>query len=115
LAQRTESRRELDCAAADLELLHRRGGRLITPDDDEWPGLAFACFGGVPVRDKAQGHPPLVLWAIGPMRLDEIACRAAAIVGTRAATAYGEYVAADLSAGLAEHEVAVVSGGATVL
>ncbi|MGV0992658.1 MAG: DNA-processing protein DprA [Mycobacterium sp.] len=112
LAQRTESRRELDCAAADLELLHRRGGRLITPDDDEWPGLAFACFGGVPVRDKAQGHPPLVLWAIGPMRLDEIACRAAAIVGTRAATAYGEYVAADLSAGLAEHEVAVVSGGA---
>ena len=45
-------------------------------------------------------------------RLDEVADRAAAIVGTRAATAYGEHVAADLAAGLAERDVAVVSGGA---
>ena len=49
---------------------------------------------------------------MGPLRLDDIAGRAAAIVGTRVATAYGEYVAADLSAGLAEHDVAIVSGGA---
>src|SRR6202008_3936419 len=38
--------------------------------------------------------------------------RAAAVVGTRAATGYGEQMAADLAAGLAEQEVAVVSGGA---
>ena len=31
----------------------------------------------------------------GPARLDEVAERAAAIVGTRAATAYGEHVAAE--------------------
>ena len=112
LAHRTEARRDIDCAADDLEILKRRGGRLITPDHDEWPGLAFASFTGAPVREKPQGRAPLVLWAIGPLRLDEIAERAVAIVGTRASTAYGEHVAADLSVGLAEHEVAIVSGGA---
>ena len=112
LAQRTGARREVDCAATDLETLHRRGGRLRTPDDDEWPHLAFASFAGIPLRDKPQGLPPLALWVMGPLRLDDIAGRAAAIVGTRVATAYGEYVAADLSAGLAEHDVAIVSGGA---
>src|SRR4029077_8927363 len=45
-------------------------------------------------------------------RLDEVVHRAAAVVGTRAATAYGEHVAADLAAGLVERDVAVVSGGA---
>lgn len=112
LAQRTAARRDIDSAAADLDLLHRRGGRLITPDDDEWPALAFVSFGGSALRDKAHGHPPLALWAIGPARLDEIADRAAALVGTRAASAYGEHVTADLAAGLAERDVAVVSGGA---
>lgn len=112
LAQRTEARRDVDCAAGDLELLDQRGGRLITPDDDEWPGLAFASFAGAQVRDKPEGRAPLVLWAIGPLRLDGVAQRAAAIVGTRAATAYGEHVAGELSAGLAEQDVTMVSGGA---
>jgi DNA processing protein len=106
----TEARREIDRAAADLELLASRGGRLITPDGDEWPLLAFAAFGAAEVR--ARGGPPLVLWALGPQRLDEVAHRAAAVVGTRASTVYGERVAGDLAAGLAEHDVAVVSGGA---
>jgi DNA processing protein len=112
LAHRTEARREIDRAADDLEWLARRGGRLITPDDDEWPMLAFAAFGGDAVAARPQGRAPLVLWAMGPARLDETAQRAAAVVGTRAATSYGEQVAADLAAGLAEQEVAVVSGGA---
>lgn len=112
LAQHTGARREIDRAADDLELLMRRGGRLITPDDDEWPVLAFAAFSGAGARARPCGHSPLVLWALGPARLDEVAPRAAAVVGTRAATAYGEHVAADLAAGLAERDVAVVSGGA---
>lgn len=110
LARHTEARREMDRAAADLDLLARRGGRLITPDGDEWPLLAFAAFGATAV--KARGGPPMVLWAMGPERLDEVALRAAAVVGTRASTVYGEQVAADLAAGLAGHDVAVVSGGA---
>jgi DNA processing protein len=112
LARHTEARREIDWAAEDLELLARRGGRLITPDQDEWPTLAFTAFGSGAAVSKPQGRAPLVLWALGPARLDETAERAAAVVGTRAATSYGEQVAADLAAGLAEHDVAVVSGGA---
>lgn len=114
LARRTEARRENDCCAADLETLARRGGRLITPDDDEWPRLAFAAFRGAAPRPGggAPMVPPLVLWAQGPVRLDEVAHRAAAVVGTRASTAYGEQVAGDLATGLAQRDVAVVSGGA---
>jgi DNA processing protein len=112
LAARTESRREIDCAAEDLDVLARHDGRLITTDDDEWPLLSFTAFSGVNHKDRPQGHPPLALWVIGAARLDEMAHRAAAIVGTRACTAYGEHVAADLAAGLVERDVTVVSGGA---
>lgn len=114
VARRTEARREIDCAAADLEMLARRGGRLITPDDDEWPLLAFAAFRGAAPRPGG-GAPmvaPMALWAQGPARLDQVAHRAAAVVGTRASTTYGEHVAGDLTAGLAQRDVAVVSGGA---
>lgn len=110
VARHTEARRGMDMAAVDLKLLAGLGGRLITPDGDEWPTLAFASFGGAQV--KTRGGPPLVLWALGPHRLDDVARRAAALVGTRASTMYGEQVAADLAAGLVEREVAVVSGGA---
>jgi DNA processing protein len=110
VARHTEARREIDRAAADLALLARLGGRLITPDRNEWPLLAFTAFGNAEV--KSRGGPPMVLWALGPRRLDDVARRAAAIVGTRASTVYGEHVAADLAAGLVEREVAVVSGGA---
>ena len=112
LARRTGARREISCAAADLDLLARRGGRLITPDDPEWPLLAFAAFDGAGNRTRYRAGPPLVLWAQGPTGLDEVAQRAAAVIGTRAATAYGEQVTADLAAGLAQRDVAVVSGGA---
>jgi DNA processing protein len=112
LARHTGARREIDCAAEDLDLLASRGGRLITPDDDEWPLLAFTGFGSVAAAAKPHGRPPMVLWALGPARLDETAHRAAAIVGTRAATSYGEQVTGELAAGLAERDVAVISGGA---
>lgn len=112
LARRTEARREIDCAVKDLELLDRRGGRLITSGDPEWPALAFTAFGGPAAAAKPQGAAPLVLWVLGPARLDDVAQRAAAVVGTRAATSYGEHVAADLAVGLAERDVAVISGGA---
>lgn len=111
LSSRIEARREFDCAAQDLEVLDRMGGRLITPDDDEWPLLRFRALRGKELK-RPHAHPPLVLWAVGPVRLDDVTERAAAIVGTRAATAYGEHVAAELAAGLVERDVTVVSGGA---
>ncbi|QLL09191.1 DNA-processing protein DprA [Mycobacterium vicinigordonae] len=110
LARRTDARRHIEQGSADLRLLQSRGGRLITADDEEWPALAFASFGNMAVRSRSGA--PLALWALGPARLDEVSYRSAAVVGTRAATGYGEHIAADLAAGLAERDVAVVSGGA---
>ena len=112
LLRLTEARHEIDSAARDLAVLERLGGRLVTAADTEWPLLAFTAFAGVDTKERPAAHPPLALWVTGPARLDEVAERAAAIVGTRAATAYGEHVAAELAAGLAERDVAVVSGGA---
>jgi DNA processing protein len=112
LARRTEARRDIDCTAEDLERLDQLGGRLLTPDDQEWPTLAFTAFNGVDLRRHPGGVAPLALWALGGAPADEVAFRAAAVVGTRAATAYGEHVAADLSEGLCERGIAVVSGGA---
>jgi DNA processing protein len=108
----TEARRGIDCAADDLDVLDRLGGRLLTPDSEDWPFLAFAGLRGVTGRPRPQSQPPLVLWVNGPERLVDVAERACSIVGTRAATTYGEFVAADLATGLVERDVAVVSGGA---
>ena len=112
LASRTEARRDVDAAAADLERIARLGGRLVTPDDDEWPAIAFAAFAGLDARTHPNGYAPLALWVLGDMRLDHVAERAAAIVGTRVATSYGEHVTAELAAGVCERDVTVVSGGA---
>ena len=79
LANDTEARRRIDCAAKDLELLSRLGGRLVTADDDEWPLLSFAAFGGVDARlrpavpsaDGALGGgtwPPATTSPTGPRR-----------------------------------------------
>lgn len=112
LRGRVAARREYDYAADDLDILDRLGGRLITPDDEEWPYLSFAGFGGDAMRKREYSGVPLVLWAVGPARLEVVAERSAALVGTRAATGYGEHVTAELAAGLVEREAAVVSGGA---
>ncbi|GAB3233169.1 DNA-processing protein DprA [Mycolicibacterium hippocampi] len=112
LLRATAARYDIDSAEADLEVLDRLGGRLITAEDEEWPHLAFTGFRTLDHTKRPQGHPPLVLWVVGPLALADVAERSASIVGTRAATAYGEYVTADLAAGLAERDVTVVSGGA---
>jgi DNA processing protein len=108
----TSARRDVDCAAEDLDLIARLGGRLVTRDDAEWPAVAFRAFAGVDLRRNPNGVAPLALWVIGEAALCDVAQRAAAVVGTRAATAYGEHVAAELAAGLCQRDVAVISGGA---
>jgi DNA processing protein len=81
VAAETAARRGTDRAAADLALLAARGGRLIVPEDPEWPAAALAGLGvaagadgtvgleGAPMRDGLAG--PLALWACGPRRLDD--------------------------------------------
>lgn len=116
------TRAEQDGTLADLRRAQRCGARLVVPEDDEWPHLPLHALTlavaaepddrrGQSDRTKAP-VPPLALWVRGPSRLDELADRSVAVVGSRASTAYGEHVAAELGCGLGERGWTVVSGGA---
>lgn len=85
-----------------LDDLAARGGILLVPGDPAWPRAL----------DDLGPAAPLCLWVRGDPDLAGAAARSAAVVGARAATAYGERVAGDLGAGLADRGVTVVSGGA---
>jgi DNA processing protein len=91
----------------DLEALARAGGRLVCPGDEEWPGERLSWPDGTMTE-----APPLALYVRGAPRLDEATALSAAVVGARAATAYGVHVARELGLGLSERGVGVVSGGA---
>jgi DNA processing protein len=87
---------------ADIEAASRLGMRLVCPGDEEWPTA---------LDDLAASDADcLGLWVRGPMRVQDGCRQAVAVVGTRAATEYGELVAAELGFGLAERGWAVVSG-----
>jgi DNA processing protein len=78
------------------------GIRLVCPGDPEWPGQ-LADLGD---------EQPYALWLRGNADLRFNCLRSVAVVGSRAATAYGSYVAAEFAASLAARGLAVVSGGA---
>ncbi len=77
------------------------GERLICPPDEEWPAG---------VNDLAV--PPICLWVRGPLSVAQAAQRSVAVVGARAATAYGNRLASEIAAGLAERGFTVISGAA---
>ena len=104
-------RRAMDRWRAALEKVPSRdvveralGGRLrlLCPVCPEWPsGL-----------DGLGDAAPIAVWAAGVENL-RFSCRASvAVVGARAATAYGSYVAAEFSSSVSARGWAVVSGGA---
>ena len=101
-------------AAFDGELAAPRGAsagvRFVVPDDEEWPELLDDLRHCAPVQHR--GGVPFGLWLRGPGHLPDVVDRSVAIVGSRAATSYGQGVATDLAAELAEPGVTVVSGGA---
>lgn len=114
LSDGVEARRMLDRSAQDLEILARRGGRLITPDSLEWPGWRMRHFAAPAARNgrRPVDHAaPVALWAVGTARLTDID-RAVAVVGTRAASGYGEHVTAEIAGDLAADGYAIVSGAA---
>jgi len=86
----------------DLGTVRRFGGRLVIPSDPEWPA-------GLAGLGEAS---PFCLWVLGPLDVGAATARAASVVGARAATGYGEYVATAIGVGCAEREVCVVSGAA---
>lgn len=76
------------------------GARIVIPGDDAWP-IAF---------DDLGDHAPVCLWVRG--HPEALGRPGIALVGARAATSYGEYVAGELAAGVARAGVSVVSGAA---
>ncbi|MUM20186.1 DNA-protecting protein DprA [Mycobacterium sp. CBMA271] len=106
------ARHMIDRGSEDLEIVSRLGGRLVTPDDEDWPAWQLQAFTMVDTKQQPNGREPLALWVLGEHSLPEATSRAVALVGTRACTGYGEHVAGELAAGLAARDMAVVSGAA---
>jgi len=96
----------------DLDRLQQVGARVLCPGDAEWPAVSLAWDPLVMEGDVKQMAPPWVLFVRGPADLADLCSRSVAVVGARAATAYGTHVASQLCFGLSEAGVTVVSGGA---
>lgn len=120
---------DLGAPAALQDLLHRRDGaadclarlpwlasretlasrlaalgwpcELVVPADPAWPSA---------VDDLPE--PPVALWVLGAAGAGALTAPGIAVVGARAATAYGVRVATNISADLAAAGWSVVSGGA---
>lgn len=86
--------------------------RVLCPGDEEWPsGLAALTRGAG--RDRDDGGEPYALWVRGRGgSLAELTGRAVAIVGSREATQYGQHMAREIAASLADKRWTVVSGAA---
>lgn len=101
----------------DLTSMARHGARLITPDDDEWPGarlgqsFSIARTGDSSAGEREDCIVPYALWVKGG-RLDTLTEQAVTIVGTRASSPYGTRVATDFAMDAARSAYTVVSGGA---
>lgn len=86
----------------DLAAIEQWGGRLVVPEDGSWPdGLA-----------DLGPAAPLCLWQRGSADTRALLAASVAVIGARAATAYGERVAGEIAAGLVDAGWTVLSGGA---
>lgn len=83
-----------------LEMASRFNLRILTPSSEEWP---------VGFIDLAN-HTPLVLFVKGKTLKNLLP--GVAIVGSRAVTPYGRWVAKEFSEGLSDEGYSIVSGGA---
>lgn len=86
------------------------GQRFVMPGDPEWPAALLDLDRCESVHQLAGA--PLGLWVRGRGELTGLTSTSVAIVGSRAASGYGERVAAELGAEISEAGWTVVSGGA---
>lgn len=87
--------------AREVYVADRTGLRILVPGDEQWPA-------GLDDLDS----PPWCLWVRGDGDLAALCARSVAVVGARAATAYGMSVARQLAGGLAAKGFTIVSGAA---
>jgi DNA processing protein len=87
------------------------GAKVLIPGDPEWPDqlrdLMLVCD-----ADEPHVRPPRCLWVRGEQDLARLCRRSVAIVGSRAASEYGQHLADDLAADLTQAGWTIVSGGA---
>lgn len=97
-------RPRLDCGRAirAIRAGAALGVRLLVPGDVAWPTA---------LHDLGP-HAPITLWVRGDPAQIRDQRRCIAVVGSRAASGYGEHVTAELVGGLADRGFVVVSGGA---
>jgi len=106
LAQR--ARRVAPQALADATAA--LGLQFLIPSDPGWPVRLSDLADCEPVNELS--GVPIGLWVGGHGDLSQLCDKAVSMVGSRASTAYGDTVAAELAAELSEGGRAVISGGA---
>ena len=119
LLRQTRSRWDWERSAEDLAAVSALGGRLVTPDDREWPHAEFDHAFGFAQSGKSEhartyqedAVQPHALWVRGGM-LASLCAHSVGVVGTRAISRYGMEATRLLVSGLVEHHWVIVSGGA---
>lgn len=107
-----EARIEVACGDTALRAAEDSGARLVIPEQPEWPAEAFADLCGARSVELPGMAEPLALWVRGSADLAAMTRYAVSVVGARAASGYGEHVAAEFGHGLAAAGYAVISGAA---
>ncbi|PRW62545.1 DNA-processing protein DprA [Actinopolyspora mortivallis] len=111
VGREVEARRTRVSGRKLLELARREGVRLLVPEHPEWPVGSMEALAGATSVGLEGLAEPLALWCRGAGETN-LSSRFVSIVGTRAATGYGESLAAELAYGVASAGVGVVSGAA---
>ncbi len=112
MADEVESRREHASGESALAAAHSVGARIIVPEQAEWPHERFACFAEATAVGITGMAEPVALWVRGGGMLVDVLRSSVAVVGARAASGYGEHVAAEFGHSLAGAGFTVISGAA---
>jgi DNA processing protein len=112
VADETAARSHLDLAEQDLVEAAAVSARLLIPEDPDWPAWPFAALDMAAARGAKWAGEPLALWVRGAGDLAQLHERAVSVIGARAATGYGERVAAEFGHDLSANGFTVVSGAA---
>ena len=108
-----QARAEVVDGAAEVQRAGLAGIRLVCPGEPEWPGqLDDLTLAGNGTTEADTLVAPYALWVRGEHDLRLAALRSVGVIGARAATSYGEHVATEIAALLADRGWTVVSGAA---
>jgi DNA processing protein len=100
--ERWRSRKSLALVLDSLKRIRALQGQVLTPQSENWPQQL----------NDLRRHAPHALWVRGVPEVVEGSARSVAIVGSRDASSYGEFVTSEFIAPLVSKNFTVVSGGA---